>query len=208
MRGEHLSSYEVTFEEDTPLFDQMNAGKIDVDEELVCKMYDVMVDRCQNAGLLQYEVSNFGRHDADTFEESPKWACRHNVNYWRGGAYYGAGPSASSYVGGIRSKNWSNTKLYCEFLQQGKRAIESSEELSPIARAGELAAFGLRMNCGWNFEQFRSTTGFDLREYWSGDIKKILELGYGHADEKRFWLNAKGLRFEDWVAEQFIRIEE
>jgi oxygen-independent coproporphyrinogen-3 oxidase len=207
MKPDHLSSYEVTYEEDTPLFEQMNAGKIDWDEDLVCQMYDIMVDRCQNAGLLQYEVSNFARHDAEAFERFPKWACRHNVNYWRGGPYYGAGPSASSYVSGIRSKNGSNTRLYCEQLQKGGRAIESSEELSPIARAGELAAFGLRMNAGWYFDEFREITGFELRENWSEEMAKIVELGYGHADDKRFWLNAKGLRFEDWVAEQFIRME-
>ena len=57
-------------------------------------------------------------------------------------AVFGAqfGSIATSYVRGVRTKNWSNTQLYCEQLESGKRAIESREELSPIARAGETAA--------------------------------------------------------------------
>src|SRR6266705_1962648 len=61
----------------------------------------------------------------------PASACQHNINYWRGGSYYGLGPSAAGYVRGIRTKNWSNTQLYCEELARGRRAIESHEELSP-----------------------------------------------------------------------------
>ena len=61
----------------------------------------------------------------------PSRACRHNVARLRGGAYYGLGPSATSYVRGVRSKNVSNTPLYCERLEQGRRAIESNEKLSP-----------------------------------------------------------------------------
>src|SRR5674476_1186416 len=81
----------------------------------------------------------------------PSLACQHNVNYWRGGSFYGLGPSATGYVRSVRTKNWSNTQLYCDQLEKGKRAIESSEELPPLRRAGEIAAFGLRMNAGWPF---------------------------------------------------------
>src|SRR5205823_4557755 len=97
-----------------------------------------------------------GRTPADTF---PTRACRHNINYWRGGSFYGLGPSATSYVRGVRTKNWANTILYCEQLDQGKRAIQSTEALAPLQRAGETAAFGLRMIAGWQFDQFLQTTG-------------------------------------------------
>ena len=90
----------------------------------------------------------------------PSHACHHNVNYWRGGSYYGLGPSATGYVRGVRTKNWSNTQLYCDQLEKGKRAIESSEELPPLRRAGEIAAFGLRMNAGWPFAEFQTHDGF------------------------------------------------
>jgi oxygen-independent coproporphyrinogen-3 oxidase len=137
--------------------------------------------------------------------EIPSRACRHNVNYWRGGAYYGLGPSATSYVRGARSRNVPNTRLYCEQLEQGRRAIESSEELAPRARAGEIAAFGLRMNAGWPFEQFQRVTGWDLRGEWSDDMNQLVSRGWARADERRFQLTPAGLRFADSAAELFLR---
>jgi len=141
--SEHLSCYEVIYEEDTPLFAQLQAGQFDVDEELACAMYDELLEFAANHGFQQYEVANFARHFADAPAEVPDHACRHNINYWRGGSFYGLGPSATGYVRGVRTKNWSNTILYCDQIEKGQRAIESREELAPLARAGETAAFGL-----------------------------------------------------------------
>jgi oxygen-independent coproporphyrinogen-3 oxidase len=156
--SEHLSSYEVIYEEDTPLYAQLQAGEFSVDEELACAMYEELINSASRAGFEQYEIANFARLTAADAKrgsgEIPQRACRHNVNYWRGGSYFGLGPSAAGYVGGIRTKNWSNTELYCEKLERGERATESEEELPPLRRAGETAAFGLRMNAGWSFDQF------------------------------------------------------
>jgi oxygen-independent coproporphyrinogen-3 oxidase len=254
--SEHLSCYEVIYEEDTPLFTQLQAGQFSVDEDLACAMYDELLQRSARSGFEQYEVANFARRLVDGVRPSsgaevcdrqtgsepfdalaqvevaapedertppnnqrtsldlqapfdsadlPARACRHNVNYWRGGGYYGLGPSAVSYVGGVRAKNWSNSVLYCEQLEQGRRAIEWCEELPPLRRAGETAAFGLRMNVGWPFGQFERTTGFDLRREWRGEIEKAITRGWGAADETRFHLTPTGLRFADTVAEDFLR---
>ncbi len=221
--SEHLSTYEVIYEDDTPLFAQLQAGKFDVDEDLSCAMYEELVERATGAGFRQYEVANFARAKSFKFQvssvqqlktenlklktdsEIPFFACRHNVNYWRGGSFYGLGPSATSYVRGVRTKNWSNTQLYCEHLEKGKRAIESREELPPLKRAGETAAFGLRMNAGWPFEEFRRTTGFDLRDGWSAEMNQLVERGWGEILPDRFHLTQPGLRFADSAAELFLR---
>jgi len=135
----------------------------------------------------------------------PAFACRHNVNYWRGGSFYGLGPSATSYVRGVRTKNWSNTRLYCEQLERGRRAIESREELPPLARAGETAAFGLRLVTGWPFEQFRQITGHDLRREWAADMARLAAQGWGRLTPFEFQLTPQGLRFADAAAQQFLR---
>ena len=127
------------------------------------------------------------------------------MNYWRGGSYYGLGPSATGYVRGLRTKNWSNTQLYCDQLEKGKRAIESSEDLPPLKRAGEIAAFGLRMNAGWPFDQFRSTTGHDLQTQWAAEMDKCVKQGWGELSPDNFHLTPQGLRFADAAAELFLR---
>ena len=209
MGSEHLSTYEVIYEEDTPLYDQLQAGKVDVDEDLACAMYEELVERAANAGFQQYEVANFARDAALNPQLStlnlPSRSCLHNVNYWRGGAFYGLGPSATTYVRGVRTKNHSNTQLYCEQLEQGRRPLESREELAPLARAGETAAFGLRMVAGWPFEQFQQVTGYDLRREWAEDMNQLVEQGRGRSLPDRFQLTREGLRFADSAAQLFLR---
>jgi coproporphyrinogen III oxidase-like Fe-S oxidoreductase len=264
MGSEHLSSYEVIYEEDTALYDQLQAGKVNADEDLACSMYEELVDCATTAGIEQYEVANFARprafreprcnrdgprslslspaaaparrqrgesegervpkageglvHGPDARREAvapmnaqpatpnlPGFACHHNVNYWRGGSFYGLGPSATSYVRGVRTKTWSNTQLYCEQLEQRQRAFESHEELAPLARAGETAAFGLRMVEGWPFEEFRQVTGYDLRREWVSDMSQLVEQGRGRILPDRFQLTREGLRFADAAAQLFLR---
>ncbi|HEV2694910.1 MAG TPA: radical SAM family heme chaperone HemW [Verrucomicrobiae bacterium] len=209
MQSEHLSSYEVIYEDDTPLFQQLQAGEFSVDEELACAMYEELISRSGAAGFHQYEIANFARDAKSTQPTAqpfiPSRACKHNVNYWRGGSYHGLGPSATGYVRGVRTKNWANTPLYCDQLEKGKRAIESSEELPPLRRAGEMAAFGLRMNAGWPFADFQHATNFDLRQEWSSEMDQLTERGWAARDDKKFRLTHEGLRFADAAAEMFLR---
>ncbi len=203
--SEHLSCYEVIYEEDTPLYAQLQARKFDVDEDLACDMFEELVLLAGARGFHQYEIANFARHLASTPFEIPDRACQHNVNYWRAGSFYGLGPSATSYVRGVRTKNWSNTTLCCEQLERGIRAIESREQLSPLARAGEAATFGLRMNAGWPFEDFKSVTGFDLPQEWSAEMDELVANGLGEINAERFRLTPRGLRVADSVGAQFLR---
>jgi oxygen-independent coproporphyrinogen III oxidase len=206
--SEHLSCYEVIYEEDTPLYAQLQAREFDVDEELACAMFDELVQAARERGFVQYEIANFARHASGPLGVSqvPSFACRHNVSYWRGGSFYGLGPSATGYVRGVRTKNWSNTQMYCEQLEKGQRAIESREELSPEARAGETAAFGLRMNAGWRFDEFETITGFDLRTNWAEEMQRLVEMDCAELNTEGFRLNARGLRFADRAAEEFLRL--
>jgi oxygen-independent coproporphyrinogen-3 oxidase len=211
---EHLSCYEVIYEEDTPLYEQLKAGQCDVDDDLAADQYEVLYDRVAEAGFGAYEVANFARRrrageSVDRPEPEPgipAFACQHNVGYWRGRDSYGLGPSASEWVRGLRSRNWSNTVLYCEQLEKGRRAKEFAEALPPLSRAGEMAAFGLRMNAGWPWEEFQARTGFDLRGEWSAEIAQLVHRGWAEITPTHFRLNRAGLRFADAAAQLFLRL--
>jgi oxygen-independent coproporphyrinogen-3 oxidase len=114
------------------------------------------------------------------------------------------GPSACSFVDGIRTRNWSNTRLYCEQLERRALPIESRDILPPPARAGEIAAFGLRMTVGWGFEEFTRVTGFDLRRGWADAMAQLVERGWGERDDAGFRLTPYGLRFADAAAQMFL----
>jgi len=89
--SEHLACYEVIYEEDTPLFAQLRAGKIPPDEDLACAMYGRTPGgggRGWLAAIRSGQLRAAGRRRG----ELPERACRHNVNYWRGGSFHGLGP--------------------------------------------------------------------------------------------------------------------
>jgi oxygen-independent coproporphyrinogen-3 oxidase len=210
MGSEHLSCYEVIYEEDTPLFHQMRAGEFDVDEDLACAMYEELQVAADRAGFAQYEVANFAKRTAAEQAAPdrtmvPQRACRHNVNYWRGGAFYGLGPSATGYVDGVRWKNCANTERYCQALECGGRTMDFREQLPPVSRAGETAAFGLRMLAGWGFEEFKQITGTDLRDEWAPEMAELCRRGWAEQSADRFRLTRTGLRFADAAAELFLK---
>ena len=218
MQTEHLSCYEVIYEEDTPLFQQLQAGEFDVDEDLACTMYETLQDLADTAGLAQYEVANFARDKPGHAlpepgnEQAngghpfvPHFACRHNLNYWRGGSFYGLGPSATGYVDGVRWRNCANTERYCEALESGRSTVDFREQLPSGSRAGETAAFGLRMVAGWGFDEFAGITGADLRAQWSDEMEELCARGWGERTAERFRLTRNGLRFADAAAEMFLR---
>lgn len=208
--SEHLSSYEVIYEQDTPLFEQLKAGEFDVNEDLVCDMHEELIAYAAGRGYRQYEVANFARDTAGNTGDVPAYACRHNVNYWRGGFYHAFGPSAAGFVPGadevpVRTKNWSNTQMYCELVEKGERPIESREKLPPNRRAGEIAAFGLRMNAGWPLERFRRVTGLDLAAGWKSEMEELIGRGWAVLEADRFRLTPQGLRFADAAGAEFLR---
>ncbi|MBN2508210.1 MAG: radical SAM family heme chaperone HemW [Verrucomicrobia bacterium] len=212
---EHLSAYELTFEEDTPLYHQLRAGQFSVSEDLACAMYDALLEDAAARGLAQYEISNFARHTRDRDARAPApadpgtvpaFACRHNLNYWRGGPFLGLGPSAATHLDGVRTTNWPDTTLYCERIEQGQPPAQTRDELPPLSRAGEIAAFGLRMTAGWRFDEFERATGFDLRREWPRELGQLVDCGWGRLDAERFRLTREGLRFADTVAQLFLRV--
>jgi len=204
LKSEHISCYEVTYEEDTPLYRDLQAGNVSVDEDLACAMYQQLVAQTAQAGMHQYEVSNFARNRQTGSEAIPGWACQHNINYWRGGTFLGLGPTACSYLNGSRNRNVPTTESYCACLEKGESPVASVDHLPPRARAGEIAAFGLRMNFGWPLPEFRQTTGYDLLEHWQQPVDQLKTRGWAILENDRLHLTSEGLRFADAAAELFL----
>lgn len=203
--SEHLSAYELTYEEDTPLFHQLESGALDLDEGLAWAMFESLHEIAAAHDLMPYEISNFARSRSGHAGRLPAYACRHNVGYWRGHPYLGLGPSSSSFFHGVRTRKHANTRLYCELLERDEPPIEMVDSLSPLARAAEIAAFGLRLLIGWEFDEFQDITGFDLRGPWQSDLQQLVARGWGELGPDGFRLTERGLRFADAAAELLLR---
>ena len=143
---DHLSTYCLTFEEDTKLWLKLSQGRVKLDAEREAQLYETTWAQLTEACYAQYEVSNFAR---------PGHACRHNVNTWRMHEWVGLGPSAASQHAGWRGSNVADLKKWLAHLAEGRRVTEDRVMLTPSLLAEDALIFGLRMNAGVDLAPWR-----------------------------------------------------
>ncbi|MFH1498264.1 MAG: radical SAM family heme chaperone HemW [Verrucomicrobiota bacterium] len=136
---DHISTYCLTFEEDTKLWVKLSKGQVKLDPEHEARLYTATWARLDEAGYGQYEVSNFARSGH---------VCAHNVNTWRMGEWIGLGPSAASQHGGWRGANPADLDRWRAEVARGERMTEDRVRLTPGLLLEDAVIFGLRMNEG------------------------------------------------------------
>ena len=136
---DHLSTYCLTFEEDTALWVKLAQGRVKLDADKEAAFYRRTWDYLGTAGFAQYEISNFSR---------PGHACRHNLNTWRMAEWVGLGPSAASQQAGWRAGNPPDLHRWQEDIAAGRRATADRTRLTPELLAADSLIFGLRLTEG------------------------------------------------------------
>ncbi len=136
---DHISTYCLTFEEDTALFVKLSEGKVKLDVEKEAAFYEATWDELGAAGFAQYEISNYAR---------PGHACRHNLNTWAMQEWLGFGPSGASQHAGWRYQNPPDLAAWRSDLAAGKRGTMDRTALTPELLAADTLIFGLRCNAG------------------------------------------------------------
>jgi oxygen-independent coproporphyrinogen-3 oxidase len=144
---DHLSTYCLTFEEDTRLWVKLAQGQVRRDVETEARLYLATWAQLAAAGYAQYEVSNFAR---------PGHACLHNLHTWRMDEWTGLGPSAASQYAGWRGANPADLDRWLAGLARGERATEDRVRLTPALLAEDALIFGLRMNEGVDVAAWRA----------------------------------------------------
>ncbi len=143
---DHLSTYCLTFEEDTALWVKLSQGKVKLDAEREAQLYESTWAQLAELGYGQYEVSNFAR---------PGHACRHNLNTWHMHEWIGLGPSAASQHAGWRGANVADLTQWRAQVARGERLTEDRVALTPALLAEDALVFGLRMNAGVDLATWR-----------------------------------------------------
>ncbi|HWL17890.1 MAG TPA: radical SAM family heme chaperone HemW [Opitutus sp.] len=144
---DHLSTYCLTFEEDTALWVKLSQGRVKLDTEREARLYEATWTQLAGAGYAQYEVSNFAR---------PGHRCVHNLNTWRMHEWIGLGPSAASQQDGMRGANIADLEQWLARVARGERVTEDRVVLTPAALAEDAVIFGLRMNDGVDLAPWRA----------------------------------------------------
>jgi len=187
----HISTYELTPEENTPLYELLQSHKMEMpDEELILEMYNHVIDYLTFCGYEHYEVSNFAL---------PGFRCIHNLNYWDRGEYIGVGAGAHSFVKGVRSKNTEDVNNYIDDLNKGIIPEIESTKLTPLDTVKEFIFLGLRKMEGVNINKLPPFIPPLARGDRGGcdsllnACKELVDDGYLEIENSNLRLTRKGL---------------
>ncbi len=167
---EHISTYCLTLEPGTPLYQSVLRGEIEpAPEDLEADLYNQSMRVLAENGYEQYELSNFCR---------PGRYSRHNQAYWHLTPYIGIGPSAHSFIHGHRRWTVASVHGYCHQIEGGRLPVAGTEHLTAEQMATEAVMLGLRQRRGLDLVRFERETGLDFlvqtKDIWSrwGGIDK------------------------------------
>ncbi|MDP2161839.1 MAG: radical SAM family heme chaperone HemW [Flavobacterium sp.] len=187
----HISSYALTVEPKTALHSFIQKGVIPPPEDEVAQEhFEILVEKLEEAGFIHYELSNFGKEN---------YFSKNNSSYWLGKKYIGIGPSAHSYDGEKRGWNVSNNSLYIKSIQEGKLPIET-ETLSKTDRYNEYVMTGLRTIWGISLDRIQTEFGQTYLEYLNQQAAKYIEDHLLFVDENILRTTRKGKFLSDGIA--------
>jgi oxygen-independent coproporphyrinogen-3 oxidase len=196
LQPEHISTYCLTYEEDTEFFLRQARGELRADPDVEAELFEMTMSILsakgrtrsgeEAAGYEHYEISNYAR---------PGFESVHNRAYWAGEDYLGVGPSAFSTVGMRRWQNVPDYREYIERVLSGRPAIGSVENLTHKMKCAEKIALLLRTRDG---------ISSDLLSTKPNQINEFLALGLLRQSNGNFVLTPKGKPLADSVAEAFL----
>lgn len=200
LRPEHFSLYALTLEHGTPMQNWVDRGLMpEPDADLAAEMYEYASDRLEQAGYLQYEISNWASRRAD----GKVYTCQHNLQYWRNLPYLGFGAGAHGYAGGWRTANVLAPAAYIQRCQAGTvqpfPRTPATVEATLIDLDSEIAEtmiMGLRLvQEGVSRDAFFHRFGEDLEGKFAKQIHDLITKGileWGGEDQNSLRLTPKG----------------
>lgn len=194
----HISAYNLTYEEGTPLQRALKQGKIaELSEEENIKQFATLRKELQKAGYRHYEISNFAL---------PGYESRHNGNYWNDTPYTGCGAGAHSYNGLSRGWNISDVASYIKGVNEGCGFFEV-ESLTPYERYNDTVLTRLRTVEGIPVDWVKERFGDDMASYMAKAASR--HFACGNLTEKNgcFRLTEKGIFVSDSVMRDLIFVE-
>ena len=186
LQPEHISTYCLTYEEDTEFFLRHARGEFASDSDSDANFFECAMEILEGAGYGHYEISNYARQG---------FTSRHNQGYWTGEDYLGLGPSAFSTVGMKRWQNVPDYRRYSDAVFSGNSSVVSVEELSDAMKRREQIALSLRTDCGV------PTACLESRP---NERDEFVRLGLLSRRNGNFVLTPAGKLLADTVAEAFI----
>lgn len=190
LKIQHLSAYHLTYEKGTLLYLDQQKNRIKaIDETLSNKMFTVLVEKLEKAGLTQYEISNFSLNGYES---------KHNSSYWEGKKYLGIGPSAHSFDGISRQWNVASLDKYINNVKT-QAQIEEIEILSEQQQKNEFIITRLRTIKGIDIHEFTLFFGTIGSDYLIKQTNKYLKTNLLDLTNNTLKLTRKGILLSDSI---------
>jgi len=205
---DHISAYNLTFEEGTAFFTDLKRGRITAlanDEQ--AEMYATVRTELPRRGYAMYEISNYAR---------PGHEARHNLTYWRAQTYLGIGAGAHSFAlaaSGSRAvsnrygRRWWNERnpgRYIELARRDGRAESGGEEIDSTTGASEFVFLNLRLRQGFAEQEFAARLGRRFDDVFGARASRLVEGGLLVRSAGRISLSDRGLELADSVFAEFL----
>src|SRR6476469_818500 len=186
LEPEHVSTYCLTYEEDTEFFLRHARGEFRQDADADAEFFEMTMAILEEAGYGHYEISNYAR---------PGFESVHNRAYWLGKDYLGIGPSAVSTIGMQRWQNVLDYRAYIDRVLSGESPRESSEDLTHEMKRTERIALSLRTRDG--------VPAGELKDFGT-ETDELVALGLLRQSNENFILTPKGKALTDSITEALL----
>jgi len=187
----HISAYALIIEEGTKLAAQIKRGEVDqVDDDLTAEKYLMADNAFTKFGFNWYELSNWSKVNSES---------KHNLAYWLGKNWWGAGPGAHSHLNGKRFWNVKHPNLYKQKIDAKETPVADSEDLKELQIESERLMLSIRLPSGVE----KNT----LNEQQISDLSGYVESGHldkGDWDNGRATLTLNGRLIADRIVREIL----
>jgi len=193
---EHISAYCLKIEENTPFYKVRDTLVLPNEDEQYA-MYMALCKYLQDKGYEQYEISNFAKKGR---------RCVHNLKYWLSRDYIGFGPSAHSFVDGIRYSYSESTDEYVKAIEGGEYPVKLIEEeytLTAEEKMDEYVMLRLRLCDGVNVKEFEERFGTSFESRYKG-IKKYENSGHVYENNGTYAFTPKGFFVSNYILSDIL----
>jgi oxygen-independent coproporphyrinogen III oxidase len=199
---DHISAYNLTFEEGTAFFTEMKRGRIRplaTDEQAA--MFDLVRSELPRRGYPMYEISNYAL---------PGHEARHNLSYWRAESYLGVGAGAHSCAlneASCNARRWWNQRLpgrYMGGVNADGIAEAGSEVIEKTTLEGEFVFLNLRLRKGIHLPEFAQRFGESFDARFGSVAADLVEGGLLVREQDRIFLTDRGLEIADSIFAEFL----
>jgi len=200
LEPDHISAYNLTFEEGTVFFSEMRRGKIrPLESDEQADMYAVVREELPRRGYAMYEISNYA---------TPGRECRHNLTYWHNETYLGLGAGAHGFAReGAGGRRWWNERTPARYIALATErgiAETGSETVEPRIAMGEFVFLNLRLREGFAPTDFNARFGTSFNQAFGARSARLFEGGLLENRAGRIRLTDRGLELADSIFAEFV----